>query len=164
MFPVCRLLCTPHSPNWVCLFACTRAAMAKRAYKWNERARMGFIIVIIISMLLFDLCECVLWKSIHTLVPFAHFLAVVTVAIADAVRVLDQLNSTQRSVFNVHELSLYSLCIIWAPSTQPFICLWTELLLIWIASSYTPKIPKKHWERQRKKEIFCQQNNSGYMW
>lgn len=55
---------------------------------------MGFIIVIIISMLLFDLCECVLWKSIHTLVPFVHFLVVVTVAIADAVRVLDQLNST----------------------------------------------------------------------
>lgn len=33
------------------------------------------------------------------------------------------INSTKLSVFNVHELSLYSLCIIWAPSTQPFICL-----------------------------------------
>lgn len=76
---------------------------------------MGFIIVIIISMLLFDLCECVLWKSIQTLVPFAHFLAVVTVAVAvaAALRVLDQLNS---AVQYMHELSLCSLCIIWVHS------------------------------------------------
>lgn len=80
---------------------------------------MGFIIVIIISMLLFDLCECVLWKSIHTLglladssllSPLIALVRSLTLAVALALA----LAQYSAHFGSMHELSLYSfVCFIW---------------------------------------------------
>lgn len=94
--------------------------IARRERETSEtELRMGFIIVIIISMLLFDLCECVLWKSIHTLglladssllSPLIALVRSLTLAVALALA----LAQYSAHFGSMHELSLYSfVCFIW---------------------------------------------------
>lgn len=65
---------------------------------------MGFIIVIIISMLLFDLCECVLWKFIHTFCSPRTLLE----PREDGKKVVICWLSVADIASKMHELSLYS--------------------------------------------------------
>lgn len=151
LFPVCLVYAS------VCLFG----TIWKRASTPNETthqekrasARMGFIIVIIISMLLFDLCECVLWKSIHTLVFCALFLGPRTVVGAVAA-----------IASKMHELSLCS--FVYYMGISIHLVMNDEMLLIWIAyrkhrnneQTATEKTEKT--EKTEDRGIFANNNSS----